>query len=310
MTPATLRSLLDTIRQASGIPVIMGPTAAGKSELAFALARECGGEIVSADSMQFYRGLDIGTAKPTAEERRAVPHHLIDSMDISEKSDVFRFRTDALRIIGEIRSRGHLPIVAGGSGLYLHALVYGLDVLPADQALRDELDVAYDNDAGFPEIAASMERECPLDYQRFYPHRRKLIRAREVFLLSGKQISELQSGESAPDPMFSQFVLVRDRADLVDRIRRRAGIMLDSGWIEEARAMLAKGLLNTPTAWQAIGYAQIGDYLAGKLTRDKLLETIVIATRQFARRQATWFRTRHKEAIFLPVPADATTITE
>ena len=304
MTPATLQSLLDTVRGASGIPVIMGPTAAGKSELAFALARECGGEIVSADSMQFYRGLDIGTAKPTAEERRAVPHHLIDSMDISEKSDVFRFRTDALRIIGEIRSRGKLPIVAGGSGLYLHALVYGLDVLPAEQSLRDELDAAYDNDAGFPALAAIMERECPLDFQRFYPHRRKLIRAREVFLLSGKQISELQSGESTPDPTFAQFVLVRDRTDLVRRIRKRAEAMLESGWIEEARIMLAKGLLNAPTAWQAIGYAQIGDYLAGKMTRGELLESIVIATRQFARRQATWFRNRHKEAAFLSVPAE------
>ena len=304
MTPATLRSLLDAVRRAPGIPVIMGPTAAGKSELAFALARECGGEIVSADSMQFYRGLDVGTAKPTAEERRLVPHHLIDSMDISEKSDVFRFRTDALRIIGEIRSRGRLPVVAGGSGLYLHALVYGLDVLPAKQSLRDELDAAYDNDAGFPELAAVMERECPLDFKRFYPHRRKLIRAREVFLLSGKQISELQSGENEPDPMFSQFVLVRDRADLVRRICKRAEIMLGSGWIEEARVMLAKGLLNAPTAWQAIGYAQIGDYLAGKMTRADLLESIVIATRQFARRQSTWFRNRHKEATFLSVPAD------
>ena len=305
MKPETLRNLLDAIRRTPGVPVVMGPTAVGKSELAFALARECGGEIVSADSMQFYRGLDIGTAKPTAEERRLVPHHLIDSMDIPEKSDVFRFRTDALRIIGEIRARGGLPIVAGGSGLYLHALVYGLDVLPADQSLRDELDAAYDNETRFPELAAVMERECPLDYRRFYPHRRKLIRAREVFLLSGKQISELQTGDSAPDPMFAQFVLVRDRADLVRRIRIRAEAMLDSGWIEEARAMLAKGLLNTPTAWQAIGYARIGDYLEGKLTRAELLDAIVIATRQFARRQATWFRNRHREATFLTLPADA-----
>ena len=304
MTPATLRNLLDAVRRAPGIPVIMGPTAAGKSELAFALARECGGEIVSADSMQFYRGLDVGTAKPTAEERRLVPHHLIDSMDISEKADVFRFRTDALRIIGEIRARGHLPVVAGGSGLYLHALVYGLDVLPAKQSLRDELDAAYDNEERFPELAAVMERECPLDFKRIYPHRRKLIRAREVFLLSGKQISELHSGGFVPDPAFAQFVLVRDRADLVDRIRRRAAAMLESGWIEEAKEMLAKGLLQAPTAWQAIGYAQIGDYLAGKMTRDELLESIVIATRQFARRQASWFRTQHKEAVVLNLPAE------
>ena len=304
MKPATLRNLLDAVRRTPGIPVIMGPTAAGKSELAFALARECGGEIVSADSMQFYRELDIGTAKPTEEERRLVPHHLIDSMDIREKSDVFRFRTDALRIIGEIRARGHLPIVAGGSGLYLHALVYGLDALPAKQSLRDELDAAYDNDEHFPELAAVMERECPLDFKRFYPHRRKMIRAREVFLLSGKQITELHSGESVPDPAFAQFVLVRDRADLVRRIRRRTEKMLDSGWIEEAHTMLAKGLLQAPTAWQAIGYAQIGDYLAGKMNRDELLESIVIATRQYARRQASWFHTQHKEAVFLTLPAE------
>ena len=304
MTPATLRHLLDAVRRTSGIPVIMGPTAAGKSELAFALAHECGGEIVSADSMQFYRGLDIGTAKPTEEERRLVQHHLIDTMDISEKSDVFRFRTEALRIIGEIRGRGHLPVVAGGSGLYLHALVYGLDVLPAKQSLRDELDAAYDNEEHFPELAAIMERECPLDFERFYTHRRKLIRAREVFLLSGKQISELHSGGFAPDPAFAQFVLVRDRADLVNRIRRRAALMLKSGWIEEAKEMLAKGLLQTPTAWQAIGYSQIGDYLAGKMSRNDLLESIVIATRQYARRQASWFRSQHKEAAFLSVPAE------
>jgi len=302
MMPETLKSLLDAVRSSSPagtVPVIMGPTAAGKSELAFALARECGGEIVSADSMQFYRGLDVGTAKPSPGERRLVPHHLIDTLDISEKSDVFRFRTDAMKAIADIRSRGRLPIVAGGSGLYLHALVYGLDVLPAKQELRDELDAKFDNDAHFPELAAVMERECPDDFRRFYPHRRKLIRAREVFLLSGKQISELQTGESAPDPMFAQFVLVRDRADLVARIRRRAEIMLESGWIEEARTMIARGLLQSPTAWQAIGYAQIGDYLDGRLTRDELLESIVVATRQYARRQASWFRSKHPAAVKL-----------
>ena len=149
-----------------------------------------------------------------------------------------------------------------------------------------------------------MERECPDDFRRFYPHRRKLIRAREVFLLSGKQISELQTGDSAPDPMFAQFVLVRERADLVARIRRRAELMLESGWIEEARTMLARGLLQSPTAWQAIGYAQIGDYLDGKLTREEMLESIVIATRQYARRQASWFRGKHPDATFLPVPAE------
>jgi len=249
MTQKRLRDLVSP----DCLTVIMGATASGKSSLALLLARNFSGEIISADSMQFYRGLEIGVAKPTSSERAEIQHHLLDTMDISEKSDIFRFCNDAQRVIAEIRGRAHLPIVVGGSGLYLHALIYGLDPLPAKQELRDELDAKYDNEEHFPELVEYMKQHCPQDCARFSMHRRKLIRACEVYQLSGKQMSDLQSDKknAPPCPDVRSFVLCWDRDVLKQRIRQRAEEMLNSGWIEEARTMIAQGLLNSPTAWQA-----------------------------------------------------------
>lgn len=298
MTPKKLPDFLSDQK----IPVIMGPTASGKSALALAIADLCGGEIVSADSMQFYRGLNIGVAKPTAEEQTRVRHHLLDTMEISEKSDIFRFVDDADAAIADIRSRGHLPIVAGGSGLYLRALIYGLDPLPAKQSLRDELDAKYDNEEHFPELIAFMQKNCPQDCERFSQHRRKLIRACEVFMLSGKQISELQSGEKKPRPDIHSYVLVWERDELKRRIRQRTDIMLEEGWIDEADALIKQGLLESPTAWQALGYSHIARYLKGELSRKELPEAIAVSTWQFARRQITWFTHQHPEAEIIHMP--------
>lgn len=283
-------------------PVIMGPTASGKSALALLLAERFHGEIVSADSMQFYRGLDIGTAKPTPEERARVPHHLLDTMDLSEKSDIFRFRDAAEAAVVSIRARGRHPVLCGGSGLYLRAFLYGLDELPARAELRAELDAKYDNGEHFPELAAVMEKECPDDFARFSRHRRKLIRAREVFLLSGKQLSELQRHSRTARPDFRSFVLQWDRDELKKRIFLRTEEMLASGWIEEAERLIAHGLLASPTAWQALGYAQIGEYLAGRMSRADLAGRIATATWQFARRQQTWFAHQHPEAETITMP--------
>ncbi len=279
-------------------PVIMGPTASGKSSLALKIALEHGNcEILSADSMQLYRGLHIGVAKPTAEEQKLVPHHLLDVLDITEKSDIFRFCADAEAALADIRGRGKTPVIAGGSGLYLRALLYGLDPLPADQAIRDELDARFDNDEHFPELLAYMEKHCPEDCRRFAQHRRKLIRACEVFRITGKQISELQSGKKTePRRDLKSFVLVWDRDVLKQRIRQRTLEMLDAGWIEEAEGLIRSGLLQTPTAWQALGYSIIADYLNGKYTRNELADAIATATWQFARRQITWFKHQHPEA--------------
>ncbi len=295
---------LSELLHENGIPVIMGPTASGKSSLGLQLARFCGGEIISADSMQFYKGLNIGVAKPTLEEQGEVVHHFLDVMDISEKSDVYRFCNDAEHVIDEIFSRGKIPIIVGGSGLYLRGLMYGLDQLPVDQGLRDELNKEYDNDEGYPVLLEYMRRHCPEDARRFSADRRKLIRACEVFRLTGKQISELQTGTKNKKLRrnYNSFLLLWERNELCERIRRRTQEMLENGWIEEAEMMIKKGLLNTPSAWQALGYRIIGEYLEGKITREALTEQIVIATRQFARRQVTWFTHQHPEARIIRMP--------
>ena len=298
------RTLHDFLDDDGRIPIIMGPTASGKSSLALKIAELCDGEIISADSMQFYRGLEIGVAKPTAEEQLAIPHHLLDTMDITEKSDIFRFCSDAENAISNIRSRNKTPVVVGGSGLYLHALIYGLDPLPAKQSLRDELDAKYDNDEHFPELISVMQKHCPDDCAKFHQHRRKLIRACEVYMLSGQQITALQNTQKQKSPRSDakSFVLVWERDVLKQRIRQRAEEMLNCGWINEAESLIQQGLLETPTAWQALGYSLIAKYLIGKMSRAELLEAICIATWQFARRQITWFTHQHPEAEVIQMP--------
>ena len=283
-------------------PVIMGPTASGKSALALDVARASGGEILSADSMQQYRGLDIGTAKASVEERRAVPHHLIDILDIKDKSDIFQYCERAEKTVREILARGARPVMEGGSGLYLHAFLYGLDRLPADPRLREELDRRYDNAEHFHELQEMMSVRAPADLEKFGAHRRKLIRACEVLLLSGQPMTALQSGTGRPRAGFRQFLLVWDRTVLRERIFRRTEIMLSSGWIEEAERMISAGLLESPTAWQALGYARIGEYLSGRISRAELRDKIAVATCQYARRQMTWFRNRHPDAELVDMP--------
>jgi len=285
--------------------VIMGPTASGKSSLALKLAQDLNGEIITADSMQVYRGMDIGTAKPTLEEQALVPHHLIDIVDVSQRIDVFSYVDLAEKAIADIRSRGKLPILAGGTGMYIRALLYGLDQMPADQALRKELDSKYDNDAGFEDLKVLMQEKDPVDYERWHMHRRKLIRALEVFELTGKSITELQ--KTWEDKLKIPAVvwnLCWDREVLRPRIFERAGQMLDDGWIDEARDMIASGVFDTPTAHQVLGYKFIGMYLDGEIDFETMKERIAVKTWQLARRQITWFNGKHPEAEKIPMPAD------
>ncbi len=285
-------------------PVIMGPTASGKSALALALARKVGGEIISVDSMQVYRGLDIGTAKPSQKEREEIPHHQIDILEIGERADLFTFRDRAEELIADIRSRGRLPILAGGTGLYLRALVYGLDNMPADESLRQRLNAEFDNDSGFESLKKIMRDKVPDDFEKWHQHRRRLLRAYEVFLLTGQSFTSLQKTWKSADPRRDavQFVLQWDREELKRRIRIRCREMLAGGWIEETKTLAARGLFSAPTAWQALGYPLIGEYLRGELAENELEDRIVTATWQFARRQLTWFRGQHREAIPLEMP--------
>lgn len=283
----------------SPFPVIMGPTASGKSALALALARLYHGEIISADSMQVYRGLDIGTAKPTRQEQQEIPHHLIDILDLQERFDLFSFRERTEELIAAIRSRGRLPVLAGGTGLYLRAVVYGLDDMPSNRTLRAELDAEFDHPEGFERLKEIMRRLAPDDYAKSSMHRRRLIRSYEIYRLTGKSMCELQKTwkTSGPRKDAVQFILQWDREVLKNRIAARCGEMLRSGWIEETERLREQGLFSAPTAWQALGYPLIRDFLDGAIPHGKLAERIATATWQFARKQLTWFRGQHPEAI-------------
>ncbi len=289
----------------SKIMVIMGPTASGKSSLALKIAAEFGGEIIAADSMQLYRGLDIGTAKPVPDERAAVPHHLIDLFDFSIRLDVYTFLKLAEAAITEIQSRGRLPIIAGGTGMYIRALLYGIDPLPGDPGLRAGLDRLYDSPEGFEKLKLLMREKDPVDFERWHMHNRKLIRALEVFELTGKSITELQT-INKPQLRYPAIAwnLSWDRDVLRRRIEERTVQMLAAGWIDEAAAALKNGILESPTAHQAIGYRIIGEYLAGRLSYDAMREQIITVTWQFARRQMTWFRHQHPESTVISMPAE------
>lgn len=293
------------------ILVIAGPTAGGKTELALKIASDFGGEIINADSMQFYRGLDIGTAKPSIEELNTVPHHLIDILDMGEAFEIFSYVELADKAVKEIRSRGKLPVMVGGSGLYIRAFLYGLDPLPADRDLRAEIDAEYGSETGFEKLRELMRAKDPADYERWHMHQRKLIRALEVFELTGKSISELQTISSEKLRVASiVWKLAWERDELKKRIRQRTLKMFENGWIEETRKALQGGILNTPNARQAIGYKIIAEYLAGKIDYESMTEKIVTSTWHLAKRQITWFNGKHPEALEIRMPCDYSFIRE
>ena len=279
------------------IVVIMGPTASGKSRLALETAKQINGEIVSFDSMQVYKGLEIGTAQPTPEERASVPHHLVGIYDIHWRLDVYSFTDLAEQCVKDIQARGRVPILAGGTGMYLRSFLYGMDDMPGDRELRAELDALYDAPEKEPALHCRMAEEDPAALEKWKECRRRLIRALEVKLISGKSILELQ--QNAPRQLKHEvkaFKLEIPPEELNKKIAARTGEMLKAGWIDEAQKAIENGLLETPTAHQALGYKIIDRYLKGELSQDELREKLVIATRQYARRQRTWFRHQHPEA--------------
>lgn len=283
--------------------VIMGPTASGKSRLALETAEKLNGEIVSFDSMQVYRGLEIGTAQPTAEERSQIPHHLVGIYDIHQRLDVFTFTELAEKAVQDILSRGRVPILAGGTGMYLRSFLYGMDDMPGDRALRQELDEAYDAPEKEASLHLRMAELDPAALEKWKDCRRRLIRALEVKLISGKSILELQ--QNRPRQLTREvkaFKLELTPEELNKKIAARTEIMLQQGWIEEAGKAIENGLLETPTAHQALGYKIIDRFLKGEFSFSELKEKLITATRQYARRQRTWFRHQHPEAIPVTSP--------
>ena len=273
---------------------LLGPTASGKSHLAMQLASRHPIEIVSVDSAQVYRGMDIGTAKPSAQERRAVAHHLIDLLDPTERYSAGSFREDAIRAIGEIHSRGKTPLLVGGTMLYYRALAQGLDELPAaSPRLRAQIDREAAQ-RGWPALHAELAQADPSTAARVKPgDAQRIQRALEIYRLTGKPISEFQIQAKSNLPFeLNAFALVpENRSELHQRIAERFDAMLKSGLVAELQAMRKKFHLSAELpSMRCVGYRQAWEFLEGKISEQNLRETAIAATRQLAKRQLTWLR--------------------
>jgi tRNA dimethylallyltransferase len=273
---------------------VTGPTACGKTELALELAERLPLEIVSMDSALVYRGLDIGTAKPSPEVRRVVPHHLIDIVEPNEVYSAGRFARDAAALIGGIRARGRLPLLVGGTLLYLRALRDGLAALPrADRAVRVALDAEAEVH-GWGALHERLSRVDPVAAARIAPgDRQRIQRALEVYELTGRPISQLQrTGAGAAGLNILTIALVpEDRVELGQRIERRFDAMVTRGFVAEVEGLRARGDL-TPImpAIRSVGYRQIWAFLSGEASWDEARNKAIAATRQYAKRQLTWLR--------------------
>ncbi len=274
--------------------VLLGPTASGKSSLAMQLAGTFPIEIVSIDSAQVYRGMDVGTAKPSAAERRAVPHHLIDLIDPTGRYSAGRFREDASRVVLDILGRKKIPLLVGGTMLYYRALAQGIGSLPqAEPGLRAQIDARAARH-GWPALHADLARVDPATAARLSPNdAQRIQRALEVWELSGKPISELQSAgrQALPFDLQAYALVPEDRAELHRRIAARFDDMLKSGLVEELRALRGKFDLDAALpSMRCVGYRQAWQFLEGEIGEGELRETGVAATRQLAKRQLTWLR--------------------
>ena len=281
--------------------IVAGPTATGKSDSAVELALRMNGEVISADSMQVYRGMDIGSAKVTREEMRGVPHHLIDCADPSENWNVVRFQKEARKAVQDIASRGRLPILCGGTGFYIQALLYDIDFTQMEEntPLRDRLS-ALAAEKGPEAVHALLLEKDPASAAAIHPNNlKRVIRAIEFMEESGGSIAahnlQQRERESAYRSVF--FVLTMDRARLYERIDRRVDIMMERGLVEEVARLRAMGIQRDSTSMQGIGYKQVYGYLDGEYDLEEAVRLIKRDTRHFAKRQLTWFK-REKDVIW------------
>ena len=286
--------------------LLLGPTACGKSALAMALAERVGLEIVSVDSAQVYRGMDIGTAKPAAADRARVAHHLLDIREPDDPYSAADFVRDATRAIGEIRGRGRLPLGVGGTMLYARALRGGLSELPsADAGVRSRID-AQAREKGWPALHAKLREVDPATAARLPPNdSQRIQRALEVFELTGKPLSQLQGTSPGPGlHLLTIALLPEDRAELHRRIERRFDDMLAVGFLDEVRRLMARGLDADLPSMRSVGYRQAWRHLSGETTLAQFRAEAIAATRQLAKRQITWLRSMHDAACIDPFGAD------
>lgn len=272
---------------------LAGPTASGKTEVSLQLAARLGAEILGLDSMSLYRGMDIGTAKPSEEERRRVPHHLIDVLDPHEEFTVAEYVEQAERICRDIVSRDKVPLFVGGTGLYLRGILRGVFAAPpADWEFRRSMEQRAATE-GRDVLHRELAQVDPATAARLHPNdARRVIRALEVFHLTGQPASAQQQEQPLPIGERPQHVLWLSppREWLYDRINRRVQLMIDAGWVEEVQALLQREPGISRTAMQALGYQELISHLNGECSLEAAIEQIQTRTRQFAKRQHTWFR--------------------
>ena len=276
------------------IVVICGPTASGKTALSIALAKAFDGEVVSADSMQIYRRMDIGTAKPTKQEMDGVPHHMLDVAEPGEAYSVSRYVEEATACVEDILARGKLPIVCGGTGLYIDGLIRGTDYQPAgtDNGIREQLEGEWEAQ-GAEEMMARLAAVDPDSAARLHlSDKRRILRALEVYLATGETITVHNARTKAIPPRYEAVMIglnTEPRQILYDRIDRRVGVMLEQGLSQEVQSLLEDGLLEG-TAAQAIGYKELLAYFRGEMTLETAADLIRQKSRNYAKRQLTWFR--------------------
>ena len=277
----------------NNIICIAGPTASGKTSLSIALAKELNGEVVSCDSMQIYRRMDIGTAKPTKEEMDGIPHHMIDICEPEEDFSVSRYCEMATPIVDDILERGKTAIIAGGTGLYMDSLIRGNDFAPFPATgHRERLEVRLEAE-GLDALIAKLQVIDPESVIRAQNNPRRIIRALEVYYETGETITAHNLRTQAIPPRYTPvwFALEdEDRQDLYDRIDRRVTTMLEQGLVEEIKSLLASGIPADCTAMQAIGYKEFVDALDGRCTIEEAADQVRQSSRRYAKRQLTWFR--------------------
>lgn len=272
------------------IVVVVGATASGKTALSLDLAERLGGEIVNTDAMAVYRGMDIGTAKPAPGERRGIPHHLLDLLEVTEPLTVAEFQQQARSVIGELRARGAAPVLVGGSALYTRAVVDRFEFPGTDAAVRARLEEEL-AEVGSGELYRRLAERDPEAAARILPENgRRVVRALEVIEITGRPFSASLPQLEYVDPATVQIGVDIDRPTLDARIEQRVDRMFADGFVDEVSRLLEQGLARGRTASRAIGYPEVTAYLSGELSLDEARERTVVATRRFARRQDAWFR--------------------
>ena len=274
--------------------VLTGPTAVGKTSLSIMLAKEIGGEIISADSIQVYRHMDIGTAKITEEEKCGVPHFMIDELEPDEEFNVTIFKNKVMRYISEIRNRGNIPIIVGGTGFYIQSVIYDINFTEYgdDSKVRKKYEEMAES-LGKTEIHKRLS-EVDKDYAESVSENnvKKVVRALAFYEMTGEKLSEHNAKErERVSPFdFAYFVLTMDREKLYKRIDKRVDIMFEMGLVKEVEGLLKRGYDKSMVSMQGIGYKEVIDYLNGKTNLDECMEIIKRDTRHFAKRQLTWFK--------------------